>query len=460
MCNRYLSFFAIVFLVIGISGCQEEKNERTLPEPLSLGQQFETFQPPVKPAEPDAGPVAIDPTGVITMRDALALSLMHNPELKAYSWDVRATEAMQLQASLRPNPELGVEVENVGGTGPISNFDGAETTIHLSQLIELGDKRKKRTRLASLNKRLAGWDYQTRRLDVFTEVNNAFITVLAAQKQVDLTYKLVILSEELLEKVTKRVNVGKDSPLEKTKATVAFSNIEIKHEQAIENLKFVRKQLASTWGSNKTEFDSVAGDFDSFSSVPPIEDITGLIEQNPDVARWASEIEKSKASLELERSKAVSDVTLSGGYRRFSQRNDNAIVFGVSMPLAVSDRNQGGKLQAIYELARTRELQRAARSKVQIEFDRAYRDLANSYTEASLLNESVLKGAESVFAASQTAYTQGKLDYLHVLDAQRTLFRENGQFIDALATYHTAKAKVERLIGRSIDSGIIQIKKD
>lgn len=460
MCIRYLSFLLIVFLAIGTSGCLEDKNESPLPQPLSLGQEFSTFKPPVKPAQAVEVVEMSKPTGVITMKDALALALMGNPELKAFSWDIRVNEAKQLQASLKPNPELGVEVENVGGTGPLSSFGGAETTIALSQLIEMGDKRKKRTRLASLEKKLAGWDYEARRLDVFTEVNNAFIGVLAAQKRLVLTQELLRLSEELLDTVTKRVIAGKDSPLEKTKAAVALSNIEIQHQQAGEKLKFARKQLASTWGSSNTEFDSAAGKFDSFSPIPPIEDLKGLIKDNPDIARWTSEIDKSRASLELEKSKAIPDVTLSGGVRRLSKTDDNAIVFGVSMPLPVSDRNQGGRLRAIYELAKTRQLQIAAHSRVQIKFDKAYHDLSNSYTQASLLSKSVLQGAESVYEASKTAYSQGKLDYLNVLDAQRTLFEANGQYIEALASYHTAKAQVERLIGRSIDSEILSKNKE
>ncbi|MBW8016037.1 MAG: TolC family protein [Planctomycetes bacterium] len=460
MCIRYLSFLLIAFLAIGVSGCLEEKNESALPQPLSLGQEFSTFQPPVKPAQVEEVTKMSEPTGVITMKDALALALMGNPKLKAFSWGIRVTEAKQLQASLKPNPELGVEFENVGGTGPRSGFDGAETTIQLSQLIEMGDKRKKRTKLASLEKKLAGWDYEARRLDVFTEVNKAFIGVLAAQKRLALTQELLRLSEDLLDTVTKRVRAGKDSPLEKTKASVTLSNIEIQHRQSVEKLKFARKQLASTWGSSKTEFESAAGKFDSFSPIPPIEDLRGLIEQNPDIARWASEIDKSKASLELEKSKAIGDITISGGMRRLSVTNDNAIVFGISMPLPVSNRNQGGKRRAIYELARTRQLQRAAHSRVQIEFDRAYQDLSNSYTKASLLSKSVLQGSKSVYAASKTAYSQGKLDYLNVLDAQRTLFEANGQYIEALASYHTAKAQVERLIGRSIDSETLSKDRD
>jgi cobalt-zinc-cadmium efflux system outer membrane protein len=44
------------------------------------------------------------------------------------------------------------------------------------------------------------------------------------------------------------------------------------------------------------------------------------------------------------------------------------------------------------------------------------------------------------------------VDYLNVLDAQRTLFEAKGQYIEALSAYHKARADVERLIGQRIDT--------
>ncbi len=158
---RYL--LLVMLFIPGVSGCMEQSNDITLPQPQSLVQEFSTFQPPAKPMETPDVPEIAEPAGAITLRQALALALMHNPELKAFSWDVRVSEARRLQASLWPNPELEVEVEEVGGSGERSGFDGAETTIQLRQLIEMGDKSGKRTRLASLEKELAGWGYEAKR---------------------------------------------------------------------------------------------------------------------------------------------------------------------------------------------------------------------------------------------------------------------------------------------------------
>ena len=451
MCTRLLLILIILF-ALSISGCKQQENKILSPEAPSLGQDFSTFQPPEKPTETAEIPDIIEPTGAITLREALALSLMHNPKLKAFSWDIRISQARELQAGLWPNPEFGVEVEDVGGSGKLSGFDAAETTIQLSQLIELGGKSDKRVKVASLEKELAGLDYEAKRLDVFTEVTKSFIEVLTAQQRLELTNELLQLSEELVDTVSKRVDAGKDSPLEKSKAAVAHSNVRIQHRQATENLEFARKQLASSWAGETPTFERAEGELDSLAPLPTVEELTLLISQNPDVARWPLEVDKGKASLELEKANAISDITLSGGMKRFNETDDNAIVFGISIPLPISDTNQGGRMEAAYALSKVREEQRAAQSDIQMELAQAYQALSNSHAEATELDNNILDEAESVFEASRTGYSVGKLDYLYVLDAQRTLFEVKTQYIDALGSFHTAKTDVERLIGSPIES--------
>ena len=56
-------------------------------------------------------------------------------------------EARAIQEGLMPNPEISVETEGFGGSGDRKEFHNAETTLALSQVIELGfkgDETKKR----------------------------------------------------------------------------------------------------------------------------------------------------------------------------------------------------------------------------------------------------------------------------------------------------------------------------
>jgi len=438
--------------ILSISGCKSHGDKIKLPEPRPLGSEFDIFQPTLKPVEDSENTRIIEPSGILTLRQALALALMHNPRLKAYSWKVRETEAMQLEASLRPNPELQVEVENIGGPGEKREFDSALLTIQLSRLIELGGKRSKRERVALLDNILAGWDYETEKLDLLTEVAKIFVDVLAAQQKLAFTEELLLLSQEVLSVVERRIDAGKDSPLEKTKAAVAHSTIKIEHQRAIRELEATRKRLSSAWCIDEPLFTSAAGHLNIVYPVPPIDDLSDFIEENPEIIKGSLEIDKQRAALDLEKARAFPDVTLSGGLQRFNDTSEKLFVFGISIPLQFSNRNQAGKLLAAYKLAGTRQVRKAEETRIHMELESTYNDLSSAYMEATELREHVLHGAQSVFDASMLSYKEGKLDYLNVLDAQRTLFEVKKKYIEVLAEYHKAKADVEQLIGRSIDN--------
>jgi cobalt-zinc-cadmium efflux system outer membrane protein len=130
---------------------------------------------------------------------------MHNPELAAFTWEVRAMEARTLQAGLAPNPEIGVEFEDFAGSGDLQGINGAEVTVALSQVIELAGKRQKRTRVAALERDLTAWDYEATRLDVLTRVTQAFVAVLSAQERLAVDTELARLAEQVLQGAEARV---------------------------------------------------------------------------------------------------------------------------------------------------------------------------------------------------------------------------------------------------------------
>ncbi|MHC4623766.1 MAG: TolC family protein, partial [Planctomycetota bacterium] len=128
MISKLLSFMITISLVV-LSGCTDYGADDAWPAGQPLGQEFQTYKPPSEaPLAIADSPAVAEPNGVLTLRQALALALMYNPELRAFSWEVRGAEARQLQAGLLPNPKLELEVEEVGGPGGRSGFDGAETT--------------------------------------------------------------------------------------------------------------------------------------------------------------------------------------------------------------------------------------------------------------------------------------------------------------------------------------------
>ena len=447
MDNKLLRFFVTLFMLT-LSGCASAPHDGT-------GAMQPVMEPDVEshpsPEQVPEQPEPADGNDVMTLTKALSLALVHNPELKVFAWEVRAAEARALQVGLWPNPEIGINIENVAGTNGISGLDGRTTTLQLGQLLELGGKRAKRTTVASLEKEISQWDYEAKRLEVFSAVVKAFVEALAAQERLSLAEDMGKLSGELVETVSQRVEAGKDSPVEKAKAGVVLSNARIRRQQALKNLEFSYKQLAATWGSTSPRFKKVSGVL-SVTPVPAIEELSALLEWNPSIVRSSLAVDRQKAALELEKAKVISDVTLSGGVRRFEQTDDGAMVFGFAMPIPLLNRNQGGRLEATHNLAKAREEDRAVRVGLGIELAAAYQALSSAHAEVSELDANVLQDAQSLFEASREGYSQGKLDYLDLLDAQRTLFEVRERYIEAIRSYHLAKADVDRLIKRDLST--------
>jgi len=401
-------------------------------------------------AEAHDGTDIAEPEGPITLRDALSLTLAHNPSLAAYSWEVRAREAAALQEGLFPNPELEALVEDFGGSGSVEGFDGTETTILLSQLIPLGGKVSKRKKLAALGTDLAGWDYEAARLDVLTSTAKAFTDLLAAQKQAEITEESAGIAERAYKTVSERASEGEISPIEEKRARVAFSQAKIRVDRAQRELEAARKKLASMWGSASPVFDGAEGSLDPVSPVPPFERVAEFVSANPDVARWATEMEEREAALKLEKADAIPDPFVSGGYRHISEKDDNAFVVGLSIPLPVFDRNQGGILEARRRILKGEEEKRNAEVAINASLAAAYKDLSSAYEEARAISEEILPGARDAYDSVFEGYREGKFSLIDVLDAQRTVFDTELQYIQALRSYHHSLADVERLTGTPI----------
>ncbi|MBL7219214.1 MAG: TolC family protein [Phycisphaerae bacterium] len=452
---------AALAVALAISGCQLPQWGASLPERRPLGAEFEVYKPSggdtaaLFEAAPGKSTVDLgEPTGELSLRGALSLALGKSPELASFAWGVRQAEAEQLQASLPPNPELETEFENFGGSREFRGTRSLETTIALSQLIELGGKRAKRIKLAQADSRLAGWEYETKRLGVLTGVTQRFISALAIQKKQELADEDLKLALAGLDAVTRQMAAGKATLAEKTKASVEVAAGKIRAARIRRALTSARSELAAAWGSTSPRFTRLLGDLGDITDIPPGEKLTAHLKQNPELASWTAELQKRQAALELAGAGAIPDVTAGIGYKhtRETEENDHALVAGVSIPLPLFDRNQGEIRKARYSLLRAKAQRRAAEVKLHTEFEKAYQTLASAHSEAVALRDEVLPAARSSHEAAGKSFEQGKAEYLDVLDAQRTLVEVREQYIEALEAYHSAVTSVEGIIAQPLKS--------
>lgn len=393
---------------------------------------------------------AASPGGSLSLSDALALSLRQNPELQAYDWDIRAAEARTLQAGLKPNPVLNYSAQNLPGSGPYRGGEVMENTLELGQLVELGGKRQARVNEAEAGRSVAEWAYQVRRVEVLKNTTQAFVMVLAAQRQVQLAEETAALAEKVTPMTQKRVEAGKANAVEVMRSKVAVASAKIELEQAKRTLATARINLAIQWGAQTADFDSVKGDLQGIKALPKFSTLVQRIQSNPEIARWSAEREKRYATLAKQKSLAKPDITISAGPRVLGKADDISFVVGFSMPLPFKNKNQGAIAEAEAHIAKTDSERKASEMNVYAQLSAAYQVLLRATTEVELLNKDVLPGAQEAEEAVMQGYEAGRFTQLEILDARRTLIQARNQHLRALADYHQALAEIEALTAAPI----------
>lgn len=226
---------------------------------------------------------------------------------------------------------------------------------------------------------------------------------------------------------------------------MALANMRIEEGQARQELENARRKLSVLWGVAEPVFDSVQGDLFSVP-VRAMADPT-VLSSSPRLSKWSTALAHRQAELDVESSKAVPDLTLSGSYRRLEQSDDNTLVFGMTVPLNWFNRNQGGIAKARHRLSKAEEEKRAEALRIQEALLKAHSNVSFSHAKVISIKAEVLPGARRALDAISEGYRFGKFGLLDVLDSQKTFYQVQSQYLDALANYHNAVADVKRLTG-------------
>ena len=385
------------------------------------------------------------------MPQALQRAANANPRIAAADRTIGMADGRREQANALPNPTLGVEVDNFA-SGQSGVVQGAETTLQLSQLIELGGKRDARVQAALGDYDAARWEREAARLELLSETTIAFVEALSVQRRIQLLDRQAAALEKLVPLMQRRVEAGASSPAEVSRTQAAVGLARLERERARTALAVARRELAALMGMDRPDFAAVvrrlrphrAAARRSTAAIKAIED-------NPQLMRWTAVRARRDAELLSARLKAVPDVTASVAWRYYAQTSDNALRLGASMPIPVLDRNRGGIREA-QEAAQRTDAERAQNRLTLIAVVGKAHDSANgALQQVDLLRRTVLPAARSTLATIEAGYGQGRFTLLEILDAYRTVADAELMEHEALASFHTAVATIEGLIGSPVN---------
>ena len=384
----------------------------------------------------------------LSLAKAIELALEGNPEVAAAKRQWEATEGQVLQGRSRPNPELAYSLEDTRSKTRTQSWQ-------LNLPVELGGKRAARTKAAEKTREQAQAQLAELQATVRANVAAAYFDVLTAQERLVLARDSAALAKSSTDTVAKRVAAGKVSPVEESKARVAEAGVRVELAQAASEQRNALSRLFALLGRIDAPYTVLEGKAENLPSAPSLADLQPLISSAPGVVLARIEVDRRKALTALEQSKRVPDVTVSVGMQRSNETQRNVLLFGVSLPLPVFDRNQGNLLEALKLEDKARDELQAATVRLHSEVAQARERLSTITAEVQSLQQEVLPGAKSAYDAATIGFENGKFNFLEVLDAQRTYFTAKSQYLKALGEAHRAAADIDRLLGASMVSGLI-----
>ncbi len=177
------------------------------------------------------------------------------------------------------------------------------------------------------------------------------------------------------------------------------------------------------------------------------------LETRPDVVVKTRTVSQRTADLKLARALRIPDVTVGvDGVAQGPQGPNSPNQFGVglSVPLPLFNRNQGGILQAEADLKTAQTDLEKTRLQVEIDVENAFRDFTQSQMLVAAYRKGVVNDAKDARDIAVKAYQKGGSTILDLLDAFRTFNTTMQGYIDALYAYQRSLLEIDAAVGREV----------
>ncbi|MBU1191651.1 MAG: TolC family protein [Gammaproteobacteria bacterium] len=393
-------------------------------------------------------PVAVaSPPASLSLNEAVARVLERNPQLQAADFDSRAAAERIRQQGLSTPYEVGVELENLAGSGDINGVDALETTLSLGRVLELGDKSAQRSAVAQLEAGLVRHEQDAQRLDLLAETARRYLALARVQVERDLARQRVDLMRQTLTSVEQRYRVGKAPAAERSRVQIDLARAELALEETGHLLKNGRRQLAILWGDFDADFDAVQAELYTLEADADFAQLDQAIERNPALARLATSARLSEARRLLARTRSQPDLDLRAGVRHFNTTDDVGLVLSLRMPLGSAGRSSAYVNEADALAAREPLLAQDQRLALRATLSDLHQELLHARDRFEVYAQRILPAAEQALKDYNQGYAAGRYSLLELGAAQNSLLEARMESLSAAVDHHAAHIEIDRLIG-------------
>ncbi|MDQ3258550.1 MAG: TolC family protein [Acidobacteriota bacterium] len=404
----------------------------------------------------------VDPSG-LTIERLGETGFSRRADLLAARQRLAIAEGRVIQSGLRPNPTVDTEYGSPRFLAGESEFD---FSAGVSQVFELGGKRRKRVAVAQLGLEQARTEVIALERQFAAELRAAYVQALGFARQLDVLEQLIAANEELVRVTDERLKEGDVAPLDFNLVRVETDRLRVQVVRTRADLESQLITLRTLVGFEQVEPLRIA----PLPERPPRLDLS-LLELTEIALRERADLRAARlgeelgtARITLAESLATPNVAASVRYSRNRGIFDlperlgsgilsdtaNELTFGVSIELPVFNRNQGEIASAVGERTQATRQREFLETTIRRDVALAYRRYRAAAETLVLYSTQIVPRSEQNLNTVRTGYNLGEFSVFDIVNEQRRLIENQTGYIESLRDYYTTLAEIERALGTPI----------
>jgi len=387
----------------------------------------------------------------LTSEGAVTLALLNNHHLQATFEDLGISQADFVQAGLLDNPifNLSIRFPNERPAKTYLDIAAAENFLNIFLI-------PARNKIAAAKREEAIARVTHEVLSLAGDTRVAFYNAQAAQQMVALRQSISDAANAALDAATRLRQAGNTTELDyytqraqAGRAKIELANATAEAEDAREKLN----TLMGLWGA-KTQWKIA----DRLPDVPADEiDAAGLeslaVQQRLDLAAAKKEVlvQSRKYGLTVDtRFFAQADAGVEA-----ERETDGQWRIGptISVPIPLFDQGQAAIARAHAELRQSQERYLALAIEIRSQVRAARARMLNARIAAQFYHDEILPTQQKLLDQTQLRYNGMLVGVFQLLQAKRDEIDAAAQYVEALRTYWTSRAELERAIGGPLPAG-------
>jgi cobalt-zinc-cadmium efflux system outer membrane protein len=432
----------------------------TAPQPQPVGPTTTPFFGSLDlPATEYVGP----PDG-LTLEQAIDVTLDRSLDLRQKFVEIPMARADELQASLRANPVFYQDGQllqytrgefNRARPGGPQQFD-----TNVVYPLDISQKRLARKAVAARAVRVLEAQFQDAVRSRIDDVYGAFVAALNARQTLLYAERSVEVLGLLQERTERLYQAKQASLVERDRAENQFRIARLGLYDARASYRKARLDLGSLMNlgiEEATKLEIRGQIIVEAPPPPPIEELRRIaLAERPDILTFRLGVTRAQADVRLARANAYSDVYVLWQPYTFQDNSPYGVksatswALGVTVPLPIYNRNQGGILRARMNVDQSRLQLEDIERQTLIDIEEAVQEYEVSRRLVIELHDEVIPDAKEMRNQTADLYRAGSVSVIELINAQSDLNDKVKQYLDTAIRYRRSMLALNTVVGKRI----------